>query len=489
MLDENLPTYRFQPSSDCPLNTLLYFTHSGSDPEAEYVLKRPIPSTSRSQYAIGLFDASYEPVVYAEVLVTPVWTQPTLSAAEIRAQNGATPPAAPLVPDAFSISLYNPDQAVSVQHVPGKWGKHDSWEFEMPERSFRLPSGSQIDRDSGHRMLETAPKVVFRWKRDGLLSRDMTCYMTGRNVGGRRSKEPDITVAMFRAGKGDCVLCVYEPNMARVEVEDRKGLEVVLLLSAEVIRDLFLGQRQDPFNTAGATPPASSSAAAAATPPRPGMGASGGVVMSGALADAKPVAGPAAHPLPSPSQPFSNGSRADIDAETRRLKAMVAEEERQNREREERLRREREKRDRDEQKRIKKMLEAEEKERQRRQAEVDKETERLRKQYGVPPSRVSPSLPPRQQQQQHYFGPPGSWFGPPNMPPRPNSVGPAHPPAPPRPDDHGGGYGWRRNPQSNLVDGPNAGPAAGAGGFYGSSSRAAEEQQRKKVYKKRSVHF
>ena len=200
MLDENLPTYRLQPSSDNPLHTLLYFAHNGSESSAEYLLKRPDRTTARNQYALGLLDVHYPSVVYAEVLVKPEWTQPSLSAAEVRA-NGATSPV-PLTPDSFAISLYNPDQAVVVRHRPGSWNKSEAWELEVPERSFKLPSASRIDQDSsGTQIVDLTPKVVFRWKRDGRLSKDMTCYMSGRSVGGKKSKEPDITVAMFRAGK------------------------------------------------------------------------------------------------------------------------------------------------------------------------------------------------------------------------------------------------------------------------------------------------
>jgi hypothetical protein len=75
----------------------------------------------------------------------------------------------------------------------------------------------------------------------------------------------------------------------------------------------------------------------------------------------------------------------------------------------EREQREREKAERAEQNRIKRMIEEEEKERRRREAEVAKETERLRKMYGVQGQELPkdrPPLPPRQQQQQQQGPPP-----------------------------------------------------------------------------------
>ena len=502
MLDENLPTYRVQPSSENPLNSLLYFTHNGSDPSPDFILKRPSPADSQNQYAVGLFDANYASVIYAEVLVKPDWTQPTLSAAEIRAQQqqqqqqhsssrNSPPPPPALVPESFSISLYNPDQTVSVAHQPAKWNKSDAWDFEVPQRTFRLPSASRVDQDNeAARAAELVPRVTFRWRRDGRLSRDMTCYLTGRSVGGSKSKEPDITVALFRGAKSESTVCIYEPNMARVEVEDRKGLEVAFLLSAEVIRDLYLMPRQNLFNTAGAVPPTSSGAAAAAhrTRTEPSDLAMSGALVSTPPATTAPPLSQTQSVAPS-SQAAPPGPRAQdpVDAETRRLKAMVADEE----QRERREREGRQKRDAEEHRRIKKMLEQEEKEKRRRDAEVDKETERLRREYGVtaplpPPggTDTSPNLPPRPQfGGQQMMMPPG---------PRPHSTGspmqyayrPPPPPGGPPPQHQqnggsGGGGGARKkfsDQLSSLINGP-------------SSSSRQEEERRKKMQKKRSVHF
>ncbi|KAG6076452.1 hypothetical protein E4U15_005134 [Claviceps sp. LM218 group G6] len=470
MLDANLPTYTHRPSEN-PLHTLLYYTYNGSEPSPAYLLKRPSPSVSRSQYALGLLDVHCPSVVYAEVLIQPIWTQPTLSAAELRASSSpsgspATP--TPLVPDSFDILLYNPDQRISVKRIPGSWGKSETWEFEVPERTFRMPSASEIDRDAGLAVSDLAPKVVFRWKRDGRLSRDMSCYMCGSSLGGTKSKEPDITVAMFRAAKSGSIVTVYEPNMARVAVEDRKGLEVALLLGAEVVRDLYLVPRHDAFNTGGggptrlppSSPPLQSMPSKdTVVRPRPGQGR------------ITPSTGTAAAV-----------SQAQVDAETKRLQAMVADEKK--------LQREREQRDREEQDRIRKMLQEEQDaQRRRREAEVEQETERLRRQYGVQQQQPQPQppLPPRpvsnqahpyasgglgggQQQQQPQLSPA-------TMPPRPNSTGP--------PSGSGSGAKKKHSGPLSALLGPYGGvPGATMSGFF---HRLDEDKKKKRVQKKRSL--
>lgn len=484
MLDENLPTYRLQPSSDNPFHTLLYFTHNGSEPSPEYLLKRPSPAESRNQYALGLLDIHYASVIYAEVLVKPEWTQPTLSAAEVRAQNGAAT-TVPIMPESFNVLLYNPDQAIAIKRNQGSW-KSDSWDFEVPEQSFKTPSTSQIDKDTGPALAELAPKVVFRWKRDGRLSKDMTCYMSGRSVGGKKNKEPDITVALFRAGKNEGTVTIYEPNMARVDVEDRKGLEVVLILSAEVIRDLYLVPKQDPFNTSGGSLPATvSNIGRRKSSPQPQQQQQQqqyAPVASGALGPG-PVGGAGGNAVAGPSH-----QQANVDAETKRIQAMVAEENRQARERE--------KRDQEEQKRIRKMLEKEEQQQRRQDAEIEQETERLRRQYGVqgPPPVASganggypvgpslqPQLPPRHNQNTGWFASPGPQ---PGLPPRPNSVGP--PGYGPRPDvanqnmnpNANGGKKKHSGPLGALL-GPHSGPS-------GASVSSFFHRDGKKIEKKRS---
>ncbi|KAI1500492.1 hypothetical protein F5X99DRAFT_386189 [Biscogniauxia marginata] len=399
MLDENLPTFYFR-QSDNPLSSLLYFTQNGSEPTAEYSLQKVDPALpqAKNKYAVALGDAATQGVIFAEVLIEPEFTQPSLSAAEIRAQNGVQLPPVPLIPDAFTIQLYNPDQQVVVRGEKSTWTGKESWEFEMPQQSFRMPSTSKLDRQqSSPDASILTPKITFKWKRDSKFSKDMTCYMTGKSVGGRKSKDPDITVALCKNARQQSVT-IYEPNLQRVEVEDRKGLELVLLLGAEVIREIYLFPSRDSFNLNGAAPNRrkNSRPTPASTSPQPNSFA-----MTSAIGNAPPAK--ANSPVTQQStSPHDSRAKLDAEAETRRLQALAQQEER-----------EREKRDRAEQKRIKRMLEEEEKERRRREAEIEKETDRLRREFGME----------------------GQDFGPkPNLPPRPtatpgpsNHAGPSHP--------------------------------------------------------------
>ncbi|KAK4179679.1 hypothetical protein QBC36DRAFT_67508 [Triangularia setosa] len=475
MLDENLPTFRFKPSSDDPLSTILYFTQNGSEPSPEYLLRRPDPAlpASRSKYGVGLCDPYNHNVVYGEVTVEPEWTLPTLSAAEIRAQvqSGAPPaPATAIIPDNFSIQLYDPDQTIAVKMMAGTWNKSDTWEFEIPVQTFKTPTTSELDREQQSSSLAAAdliPRIMFRWKKEGKLSKDMACYMSGKNTAGKKSKEPDITVAMYK-GSRESAMTLYQPNLHRVEVEDRKGLELVLLLGAEVIKDLYLNPKPGLFNVSATSPGpipnpqkrknSRPNVAAAAVTPTPA--ATPPAAMSGALNNAPPAKSntmpttsskPQQQPSPAPATTannipppptggpkqavtFTSTPTASIEAETRRLQELI-----------EREQREREKAERAEQKRIKKMLEEEEKAQRKREVEIAKETERLRKKYGVegqdlPSDR--PSLPPRPSSsmhgspsvpQQQFFPPPPpqqqqqpQWLGAPApaLPPRPVSAGP-----------------------------------------------------------------
>ncbi|KAI6348590.1 hypothetical protein MCOR25_010784 [Pyricularia grisea] len=490
MLDENLPSFQFRPSSDNPDAAVLFFTQNGSEPEPEYVFKRADPISQpacRGNYAAAIVDPYQPGVVYGEVLVAPEWTQPTLSAAEIRAQNGAAAPSSPVVPDAFLVQLYNPDQSVAFKMFGSSgWGKSGGWEFEIPSRSFRMPSASQLDRQQADATVvsDIAPKVMFKWKRDGRLSKDMTCYMSGRSLGRHKSKEPDITIAFLKQGR-DPTLTIYEPNMRRVDVEDRKGLDLVLLLGAAVIRDLYLVPRQDPFNmmteTGGRLRKNSRPTAPLAAPTN-----GGGPVMSGAIASNNiPTTTPTAMSSTTPPSrpPTGPATQAEIDAETARLKAMVEQEER---EAEERARREAE-----EQRRIQEMLEQEERrERQRREAEIAAETERLRQMYGtegqdLPSAR--PNLPPRPAD------------------PRPGSAGPSSSAQPSLSSWwRGGGTPQQPGGQSSFQGGVGGGSssvanrlstnpyvhnaAASVSGFF-NRERDRRGEEGKKVRKKRSVHF
>ncbi|KAI0550206.1 hypothetical protein F4679DRAFT_543358 [Xylaria curta] len=401
MLDENLPTFYFRQPSDNPRSTILYFTQNGSEPAAEYNLQKLDPTLpqAKNKYALALGDASAQGIIFAEVLIEPEFQQPTLSAAEIRAHNGAPPAPVPIIPESFAIQLYNPDQQVVVKGEKSMWMGKESFDFEIPQQTFRVPSASQIDRQQNDPVANSAtPKVMFKWKRESKFSRDMTCYMTGRSVDGKKSKEPDITVALYKHGREKSVT-IYEPNLRRIEVEDRKGLEIVLLLGAEVIREIYLTPGRDNFNVNGAPPSKrKNSRPLTSTPGSPKPDA---YTMTSGIG----ISTPANANSPITQQPTPPQEE-----------------------------REREKRDKAEQKRIKKMLEDEEKERRRREAEIEKETERLRKEFGMAGQDYGPrpDLPPRP-------GPnPSSNAGPsrpalhlqtPAPPPRPLSAGPRPPAA------------------------------------------------------------
>ena len=81
---------------------------------------------------------------------------------------------------------------------------------------------------------------------------------TDSNTNGKRKasgpSEPDMTVAIFTnglaggkgAGRGE--VTIFEPNLKRVEVEDLKGLEVTLVMTAMAIADVYFGDMRTGFN-------------------------------------------------------------------------------------------------------------------------------------------------------------------------------------------------------------------------------------------------
>ncbi|CAJ2506051.1 Uu.00g001810.m01.CDS01 [Anthostomella pinea] len=441
MLDENLPTFYFRQSSDNPLATFLYFSQNGSELGAEYSIQKfdPALPQAKNKYAVAIGDAAAQGVIFAEVLIEPEFQQPTLSAAEIRAQNGIPPSPVPIIPDGFTIQLYNPDQQVSIRGEKSTWTGKESFDFEMPQQSFRLPSSSKLDRQQSDPMASSlTPKIIFKWKRDSKFSKDMTCYMTGVSIGGKKSKEPDITIAMYRHGRQQSVT-IYEPNLQRVEVEDRKGLEVVLLLGAEVIREIYLFPSRDSFNLNGAPPNRRKNSRPVAG--RSGSPRSDSYAMSGAGGNMAPAK--AQSPLTQQPTPPQD---ARVDAETKRLQAIVQQEER-----------ERERQEKEEEERIKKMLDDEERERKQRDEEVARETERLKREFGLEGQDFgpTPSLPTR------TTGTPSNQAGPgrpnlqaPQQAPRPSSAGP-------RP---GAFSNWFSPPQPQLQPQPQPQPGRRRGG-------------------------
>jgi hypothetical protein len=345
-----------------------------------------------------LYDIFNPEILFGEILLIPQWTLPTLSQEEIRLNGGVPPAPQPLLPTEFTIQLYNPDQQVLVKFHPGSWNSAPYWEFEMPQQSFRKPSNSVLDRtQSDPTAAETTPKFAFKWKKDGKLSKDYVCFLAGKSTSlhnTRRShKEPDITIALFRRLRE---IMIYEPNLSRVDMEDLKGLEVVLLLSAVVLREVFNGQLKDVFNIVDPST-RDGNDNALRNPPKPLLGSSP-TYDSASYSTAKlprkssnltqkhPLRINTAHARLPPTDPRSQW---ELDAETVRLKKQVEQEERERRRAEHA-----------ETKRVKKMVEAEERDVRRKQAEVEKETERLKKLYAAeqPPGQTStrPHLPLRQ---------------------------------------------------------------------------------------------
>jgi hypothetical protein len=313
-------------------------------------------------------------VLYGEVLIIPEWTQPSLSADAIRQNGGVAPPPEPILPSQFSIHLYNPDQDIVVRHKPKTWNSQPSWEFEMPQQSFKQPSNSTLDQiQSGPATSEATPKLKFLWRKDGSLSKDFACYLSGKTTtpdGPKRNRDPDITVSIFKSLRE---ITLYEPNLYRVEMEDFKGLEVVLMLGAVVIRDVYFSPVKNTFNIV--TSPASSrtnvTTAASIAP------GSNPAYMTGAATSNQPQQAAAAIPRrdtrpTSSSQNLDPRMQWEIDAENARVKQQ-----------EEAAQRERRRKAEEEERKTRKLIEAEQKAQRKKQAEIDKETERLKKVYGT----------------------------------------------------------------------------------------------------------
>jgi hypothetical protein len=348
-------------NSKQPQVSTIYYRQHGNDPEPAYSLRAldPAAPTSQNRYGVALYDPYVTDVVYGEVAVTPDWTQPSLSADTIRANGGAVPPPEPILPTEFVIQLYNPDQTITVKYHTKSWNKPAQWEFEMPQNTFRVPSASTLDQTQMDPSLaDVTPKLRFSWRKDGKLSKDLTCLLHGKTSTipntRTKSREPDITVALFQGLKE---LTLYEPNLYRVEMEDFKGLEVVLLLAAVAIRDIFFGPAKEAFHITPGGPtqvsrkPATGSTVTAAATP---------------AGSAKPErktgpATPAMRRKPSPPRLSIPNSSSPAPQERRRQDERARQEE---------------------ERRTQEVLAAEEKARRRREAEIENETRRLQQLYG-----------------------------------------------------------------------------------------------------------
>lgn len=497
MPDENLPSkcltkkphlllfdaltplaFYLKPSSDgLKHNATVLLTHHGSEAVPEYFLRHPDPSlpSSKNRYAVALYDIFNPEILFGEILLIPQWTLPTLSQEEIRLNGGVPPAPQPLLPTEFTIQLYNPDQQVLVKYHTGSWNSAPHWEFEMPQQSFRQPSNSVLDRTQNDpTAAETTPKFSFKWKKDGKLSKDYVCFLAGKSTSlhntRKSQKEPDITIALFRRLKE---IMIYEPNLSRVDMEDLKGLEVVLLLGAVVLREVFNGQLKDVFNIID--PPArdgNENAPRNPSKPLPGSTPTYDSPSYSAVKLPRHPSNPARkHPLRidtahSRLPPTDPRSQWEIDAETVRLKKQVEQEERERRRAEHA-----------ETKRVKKMIEAEERDARRKQAEVEKETERLKRIYAAeqPPAQLStrPHLPLRQDR------------------PRQRSAPLTQTPFPTPPAVAVGSPAQRflsRKPSSQYLEAPkNPSSSGSVGGSHSAKNVASRVKTKRSVFGMRSV--
>ncbi|KAF2713493.1 hypothetical protein K504DRAFT_498304 [Pleomassaria siparia CBS 279.74] len=527
MLDEALPTFFLKPASDkLKHHESFLYTQHGSDPEARYALHHldPAANEARNTYAAALFDSYYPDILYGEVLAKPGWQQPTLSQEEIRKNGGLPPPPQPIFPTEFTIQLYNPDQQIVIRQQTTKWSGSLSYEFSMPMTTFRTPSSSSLDRSQNDPGVDAAtPKINFMWRKEGRIGKDMTCYLTGKSTDltgkkAKKSKEPDIAVALFSGLKE---MTIMESNLYRVEVEDYKGLEVVLLLGAAVIRDLFFSNTRESFhiidpntrkNSGGLrgkksfsplAPPITSppinmpqplpQQRPIQTPVQPAKpAATNALYNQPSRNDAKRTSLPPLRTGTKPVQRLDPRAQWEIDAETERLKVEVEVEAREYRRQEALKQRARKRAEEEETRKTRQFLEQEdrqrqiaEKERRRRQAEVDKETERLRRQYG----NQGPLLTPAQPQQRHStHAIQGQWqtqrpTNTPVQPARPVPQGPYLQPAGHRPAVSQSSF------FSNGLSKPVVNPKMKKKSFWGLRSASEQSSSSSTLRKKQSSMF
>lgn len=251
----------------------------------------------------------------------------------------------------------------------------------MPQHTFRQPSASTLDHSlSDPSTADVTPKLKFSWRKDSKLSKDLTCLLSGKTTtvpeGKTKSssREPDITIAIFQSLKE---VTLYEPNLYRVEMEDFKGLEVVLLLGAATIRDVYFNSMKDVFNIShAALKPSGQAAATGNKPSRSDQNHSKPPIASGALSAAghpgappRPqIVIPERESRPPPQQIERPRPESDAEKAARRKQQEILAQE--------------------EAKRTKKLLEAEERARRKKQEEIDKETRRLQNIYGMEEQQV-----------------------------------------------------------------------------------------------------
>ena len=189
------------------------------------------------------------------------------------------------------------------------------------------------------------------------------------------ANEPDILVAMFeglgdKKGTGD--ITIYQSNLKRVEVEDLKGLEVVLILSAMAIGDMWFCPTSLMFNL---TPTSTSSPATTGVV----ANANGGRRRTSSTPSIPPsitVTPTTQHPPPHPT--FPQNRRTSHPQHT--PSPAASQRDYQIRKAEEAARRAAQLRQ-EEEATLRMLAEEEERERQRREMEVERETQRLKMMY------------------------------------------------------------------------------------------------------------
>ncbi|KAI5840361.1 hypothetical protein BZA05DRAFT_468141 [Tricharina praecox] len=232
-LDENFPTYQFAipDATNQPTITTVHFTISGAVPQHLYTLTRFLqPANS---YSISLTDAPFPDITYGS-LSLPLLPS-TVNPNELQR------------PSSFTLQLYSPDSTVTITQKHTALTRNNFWEFTLPKSSFLPPTQSALDASYRPPVSET---LTFRWRKEGInmLTRSqLKCSLVS---GG---DEPDTVLAMYsgvgdKNGKGG-ELVVYESNFRRVEMQDLKGLEMVLLLSSRVVADVWFSGSSAIFNT------------------------------------------------------------------------------------------------------------------------------------------------------------------------------------------------------------------------------------------------
>jgi hypothetical protein len=318
-----------------------------------------------------------------------------------------------LLPAEFTLNLYNPDSSVRVE-LKHSTLRGNYWEFSLPKRSFMFPTSSQLDAGYAPPVSE---RMVFRWRKEGgVLSRQqLRCTLVSPgHLPGARGKEkkagatePDITLCMYsgvgeKNGRGELV--VYESNFRRVDIEDLKGLEMILVLGARVVNDIWFCATAISFNTHAISKKKSFSSSTMLLPPTPPVSPSNGLLQAGTFPRGhhqqqqfRPTPSPEKQPPPRPPPPPL--PRRDAEAERRRIQA--------------------------EQDNIRRMLvQEEERERERRRERVEAETVQLRREYeqeqiqlrkavqmrfAQNQQRQQQQLPPWRPQQQRPEWPPQQW--------------------------------------------------------------------------------